>query len=359
MTPQDHGHHHDHTHDHGHGHGPAQGPWGWLLRWGHAVRHAVLPHSHDAADRIDNQLETSRRGVRAVWWSFAALMATALVQAAVVVVSGSVALLGDTLHNVADALTAVPLAIAFVLGRRAATRRFTYGLGRAEDLAGLVVVFLIAASSVAAGVEAVRRIVDPQEISHLPLVAGAGVVGFVGNELVARYRIRVGRQIGSAALVADGLHARTDAITSLAVLLAAGGAWLQIPYSDPVVGLVITVMIAMVLKDAAREVFSRLLDAVDPDLVSTAEVALGQVAGVTGVSRVQMRWVGHALHAEVDLTADHTLSLADAHAVTIEAEHALLHALPRLTGVTIHVDPHPTHATDHHAALAHHRTASV
>ncbi|MDQ0939288.1 cation diffusion facilitator family transporter [Streptomyces sp. V1I1] len=138
------------------------------------------------------------------------------------VLSGSVALLGDTVHNAADALTALPLGVAFVLGRRAANRRFTYGYGRAEDLAGIVNVLTIAASAAFAAWTAIDRLLNPQEISYLPAVAAAAVIGFIGNEWVARYRIRVGHEIGSAALVADGLHARTDGFTSLAVLFGRG-----------------------------------------------------------------------------------------------------------------------------------------
>lgn len=338
------------------GHGSAQG----MRRVWSAVRHAVVPHTHDSAERVDSALETSRRGIRALAFSFAVLVLTASLQAVVVGLSGSVALLGDTLHNVADALTAVPLAIAFLLGRRAVTRRFTYGLGRAEDLAGIVIVVLIAASSFAAGYEAVRRLIDPQEVRQLVLVAIAGVVGFLGNELVARYRIRVGRRIGSAALVADGLHARTDALTSLVVVGAAIGSWLRIPYADPVIGLGITVMIAFVLKDAAKEVFSRLLDAVDPALVTRAEATLAETDGVRDVTDVRMRWIGHALHLEATLTADPHASLVDAHSVAVGAEHRLRHALPRLARATVHVDPHPEAddgtRVDHHRELAHHRT---
>ena len=181
------------------------------------------------------------------------------------------ALLGDTLHNFADALTAVPLGVAFTLGRRAPTRRFTYGYGRAEDLAGLVVVLLITASSALAAYAAIRRLLHPEPVSYLGFVAAAAVIGFAGNELVARYRIQVGRRIGSAALVADGLHARTDGLTSLAVLLGAGGVALGFRLADPIIGLVITVAILAVLRQAAREVFARLLDAVDPALVDRVE----------------------------------------------------------------------------------------
>ncbi|GAA2352471.1 cation diffusion facilitator family transporter [Nonomuraea africana] len=317
--------------------------------------HVLTPHGHDSADRSDQALESSDRGMRVLGVSFAILMATATVQAVVVARSGSVALLGDTLHNFADALTAVPLAIAFTLGRRAATRRFTYGYGRAEDLAGIVIVLLIAASAGLAGYEAVRRLLDPQDVRALGWVAAAGAIGFLGNEWVARYRIRVGREIGSAALVADGLHARTDGFTSLAVLLGAGGAALGFPVADPVIGLLITVAILFVLRDAAREIYHRLMDAVDPGLVQRAEDILDSVPGVRRAGSVRLRWIGHALRAEVDIVVSHTLTLVEAHAVAVEAEHRLIHELPRLRAATVHADPDGRTGTDQHAVLVEHR----
>jgi cation diffusion facilitator family transporter len=320
------------------------------------VLHAVAPHSHDSADKTDAALESSSRGMRVLAISFAALTLTAVVQAVIVVASGSVALLGDTLHNFADALTAVPLAIAFSVGRRAATRRFTYGYGRAEDLAGIVIVLLITASAALAGYEAVKRLIDPQDIRAVWWVAAAGVVGFLGNEWVARYRIKVGKEIGSAALVADGLHARTDGFTSLAVLLGAGGAGLGFPVADPVVGLLITGAICFVLRDAAREIYHRLMDAVDPALVDAAERVIAAVEGVRRVGSVRLRWIGHALHAEVEILVDHDMSVVDAHAVAVEAEHRLIHELPRLRAATVHTDPHGPAGADHHATLATHRT---
>src|SRR5262249_46233929 len=157
-----------------------------------------------------------REGIRALKVSLAGLAVTAILQVVVVMVSGSVALMADTIHNFADALTAVPLAIAFSLGRRKPNKRYTYGYGRAEDLAGVFIVFMIALSAVIAAWEAIRRLVNPEDVHHVGWVIAAGLIGFAGNELVAVYRIRVGRDIGSAALVADGLHARTDGLTSLA-----------------------------------------------------------------------------------------------------------------------------------------------
>ena len=298
-------------------------------------------------------MEASRDGLRALWISLAVLGATALLQAVVVVLSGSVALLGDTLHNVADALTAVPLGIAFVLGRRAATRRYTYGYGRAEDLAGIVIVLFIAASSALAGYEAVRRLLHPAGVSHLPYVAAAALIGFAGNEIVARYRITVGRRIGSAALVADGLHARTDGFTSLAVLVGAGGVAIGWHWADPVVGLAITVAILFVLKDAAREVYRRLMDAVDPVLVDTVEATLRGTAGVRDIGAVHLRWIGHQIRAEAEIAVPANLTVTEAHAVAVDAEHRLMHAIPRLTAAIVHADPYGDDTL--HAELAHHR----
>ncbi|MFI2435180.1 cation diffusion facilitator family transporter [Streptomyces sp. NPDC018693] len=337
-------------HHHGHHHHHASRPG---LR--HRLGHLLTPHSHDTADRLDSALESSARGLRALWVSLAVLGATALAQAVVVAASGSVALLGDTVHNAADALTAVPLGIAFVLGRRAATRRFTYGYGRAEDLAGIVIVLTIAASAAFAGWTAVARLLDPRPVEHVPAVAVAALVGFAGNEWVARYRIRVGRSIGSAALVADGLHARTDGFTSLAVLLGAGGSALGWQLADPIVGLAITAAIVLVLRDAAREVFRRVMDAVDPALTERAERALREVPGVRDVGELRLRWIGHRLRAEVAVVVDGEVTVRQAHAVAVDAEHALLHAVPRLTAALVHADPAPVPgAADPHLALAHH-----
>ncbi|XVQ07618.1 cation diffusion facilitator family transporter [Spirillospora sp. CA-255316] len=357
--------HHDHDHEgtglrqtspgrHGHGHGHDSRSRAWS-RARHRVAHVLKPHSHEAADKVDSEMEASAEGMRALWISLGGLAVTAALQAVVVVISGSVALLGDTLHNVADALTALPLAVAFLLGRRAATRRFTYGFGRAEDLAGIIIVATIAASAALAAYAAIDRLVNPRDISHLPAVAAAALVGFVGNEWVARYRIRTGRKIGSAALVADGLHARTDGFTSLAVLLGAGGAALGWQQADPIVGLLITLAILLVLKDAAREVLRRLMDAVDPAIVDRAEAALGEVPGVIEVGELRMRWIGHRLRAEVAIVVDDGLTVREAHHVAVEAEHALLHAVPRLTSALVHADPiHDGEHRDPHELLAHH-----
>jgi cation diffusion facilitator family transporter len=339
--------HHGHDHDHAHGHEHGTG-------WRQRVTEIFRPHSHDAADSMDSALESSDQGIRAVKISLVALGLTALAQAAVVVVTGSVALLADTIHNFSDALTALPLWVAFVLGRRPPTRRYTYGYGRAEDLAGIFIVVMIALSAVLAGWESVRRLLDPQPLTYAWAVVAAGVIGFAGNELVASYRIRVGRRIGSAALVADGLHARTDGFTSLAVVLGALGVMAGFPLADPLVGLAITVAILVVLRGAATQVYHRLMDAVDPELVERAETSLASTPGVEGVDAVRVRWVGHRIRAEADIVVDPGLSVVDGHAIAVEAHHRLLHDVPRLAEVTVHVSPAGRSGEDHHARLAHH-----
>jgi cation diffusion facilitator family transporter len=291
-------------------------------------------------------MRDSAAGIRAVKISLIVLGITAAAQLVIVTVSGSVALFADTVHNFSDALTAVPLWIAFAMSRRAATRRYTYGFGRIEDLAGLFIVVVIAISALVAAVEAVRRLVDPVPIAHLSWVAAAGVVGFLGNEVVALYRIRVGRRIGSAALRADGMHARADGLTSLAVVAGAIGVGLGFPAADPIVGLVIAGVIGVVLVIAARDVFGRLLDRIDPAFVDTAHTVLERQPGVRGVRRLRMRWVGHQLEADTELDIDPSLSLADAHAVAHAAEHELAHAIPKLSLVVVHAYP------AHHSALS-------
>jgi cation diffusion facilitator family transporter len=336
-----HGHHHDHEHEH---------PGG--LRG--LVRSIFSPHSHAAADSVDSALEASRQGMRALKISLAGLAVTAVLQLAVVAVSGSVALLADTIHNFSDALTALPLGFAFWIGRRRATKRYTYGYGRAEDLAGIFIVVVIALSAVVAAWEAVHRLLHPQDVRNLGWVAAAGAIGFVGNELVAGYRIRVGRAIGSAALVADGLHARTDGLTSLAVLVGAAGVAAGWERADPAVGLLISVAILFVLVGAARDVYRRLMDSVDPDLVDKVEAVLNGVPGIEEVEAVRIRWVGHELRAEAEVVCDCELSVAEAHDISEEAHHRLLHGVPRLAQATIHVGPCAHDGRDHHAATAHH-----
>lgn len=340
---------HDHPdHGHGHDHEHLTGIRGFLTD-------LFRPHSHDAADSVDSALEASAEGIRAVKISLVALGFTAIAQALLVVITGSVALLADTIHNFSDALTAVPLWVAFVLGRRRSNDRYTYGFGRAEDLAGIFIVLMIAVSAVVAGYESFRRLLDPSPLTYPWVVIAAGVIGFAGNELVASYRIRVGRKIGSAALVADGLHARTDGFTSLAVVGGAVGAMVGFPLADPLIGLLITIAILAVLRGAATDIYRRLMDAVDPELTAEATATLGATPGVIAAEHLRLRWIGHRITAEAGIVVDEHLDLVTAHDIATDAHHRLLHQLPRLAAVTIHVSPQDAPGTDHHKVLGHHQ----
>ena len=295
-------------------------------------------HSHDHADSIDTALESSERGIRALVISFTGLMVTAVIQAGIIFFTGSVALIADTIHNFSDALTAVPLFIAFRLGRRAATRRYTYGYRRAEDVAGLFIVMMILLSAIIAIWESVERLFNPRPLDHLGILFAAGVIGFLGNELVAVYRIRVGRQIGSAALVADGRHARADGFTSLAVAASAVGVWLGFERADPIAGIIVGIIILRILWSAARDVFWRLLDAVDPEVVGEVESVTNSIEEVLSVNSCQVRWMGHRLRADISIGVDSTLSVGDGHHVGEHVRQTLQRKVRHLDEAFVHVE---------------------
>lgn len=327
------GHHHPHQHDHGHGpHGGAHG------------------HSHGV---VDPSIATTARGLWAIKWSFVGLMATAALQVVVVVFTGSVALLADTIHNFADAATAIPLAIAFMFARRKPSSHFAFGYGRIEDLAGVAIVLVILASAIVAGYESWQRFIHPQEVSYLWAVALASAIGFIGNEAVAVFRIRVGREINSAALIADGYHARIDGWTSLAVLAGVAGIWLGYPLADPIIGLLITVAIFGIVIQSGKSIFTRMLDGADPAISEEIRHVAGHVPEVKEVAEVRARWLGHRLHAEVNIAVDSQMTIADAHAVAAEVRHRLLHRLDYLSLVVIHVDPIHRSGEAHHRIEAH------
>lgn len=326
TTPHD----HDHSHDHDHGSGGHSHPTG-LKGFVYGL---FVPHSHDAADSIDDALEASKEGVRALKISLVILLATTVLQLVVVLISGSVALLADTIHNFSDALTAVPLWIAFILGRRAATRRYTFGYGRAEDLAGLFIVAVIALSAILAAWQSIERLFNPQPLQNLWWVLAAGVIGFIGNEAVAIYRIRVGQKIGSAALVADGVHARTDGFTSLAVVFGAIGVMLGFPLADPIVGLIISAAIIVLLWGTVRSIGWRLMDGIEPEFVDRAEAALAATPGVLAVQKLQLRWVGHRLQGAAVVKVEDS-ALSNVEKVVNDAEHRLTSVLPNLDDMVV------------------------
>ncbi len=311
-----------------------------------------LPHGHSHGI-VDPAITSTERGLWAIKWSFIGLAITATLQLIVVFISGSVALLADTIHNFGDAATAIPLAVAFWFARKKPSERFTYGYGRVEDLAGVAIVLTILASGIVAGYQSIDRLLHPQEVSHLWWVVGASIVGFLGNEAVAIFRIRVGREIKSAALIADGYHARIDGWTSLAVLVGAVGVWLGYPLADPIVGLLITAAIFGIVIQSSKSIFTRMLDGVDPHVIEEIRHAAEHVSQVRSVTEVRARWLGHRLHAELNIAVDPQLTVAQAHAIAGEVRHQLLHHFDYLSLVVIHVDPEDRSGEVHHRIADH------
>lgn len=312
-------------------------PTGAMAEHGAVHRHADERVHHHGT--VDPAVVATARGMWAVQRSLVIMLVTGLLQLLVVAISGSVALLSDSIHNVSDAFTAVPLWLSFWLARRQPSARFSYGYGRAEDIAGVAIVVAILFSAAAAGYESIRRLMHPMGVESLELVAAAAVLGFAGNEAVARLRIRVGREIASAALVADGQHARVDALTSLAVLLGATGVWLGYPLADPIIGVLIAVAILKIAWEAGRPVVGRLLDEMEPHIVDTMARETRRVAGVCEVTGVRARWMGHRLDADVSFAVNPALSVESAHAIAVEVQRRLKDRWPQLTSLTTHVDP--------------------
>jgi cation diffusion facilitator family transporter len=313
-------------------------------------QHETHEHAHGA---VDPSVFATQRGIRAVQWSSLVMFLTAMIQAVVVWQSGSVALLADTIHNFGDAATAIPLWIAFRLGSLPPSKRFTYGYGRLEDLAGLIIVCLIFSSAVLAIWQSIERLLHPQVISHLWIVMIASLIGFCGNELAARFRIKVGEEIGSAALVADGRHARIDALTSISVLFGAIGVMLGFPISDPVIGLIISVVIIKILLESGKSVFRRLLDGVDPEVSDEIRQSAMSVDRVQEVTEVRVRWIGHRMHAELNVAVNPDISVEEAHEIAKQIHHQLLHDLTYLSSANIHIDPLTASGEDHHRIASH------
>jgi cation diffusion facilitator family transporter len=314
-------------------------------------------HGHSeqkAALASDQAIQDNESGLRTIWWSLAVLGITAILQMGIFWASGSVALLADTVHNIGDALNSVPLLIAFYLARRVANRRYSYGYGRAEDVAGIVIVLSIAVSAGVIFWESIHKLIYPEPLTHLGWVAAAALIGFVGNEIVAHLEIRTGRAIDSAAMVADGLHARTDGFTSLAVLIAVIGTWLGYPIVDPIIGLLIGVTILFITRDAAVTMWYRLMDAIDPAMLEKAEGIVRGHTQIKEVSWLRMRWMGHRLHADLGIAVDPELTTAESHQVAEELRHELYHAFPHLAEVVVHVDPWAPQADVYHELTAHH-----
>ena len=307
-------------------------------------------HTHGA---VDPSIVTTKRGIWAVKWSFAALMVTAVLQVAVVWFTGSVALLADTIHNFGDASTAIPLWIAFRFAQLKPSPRFTHGHGRVEDFAGVFIVIIILLSALVTGYQAVNRLMNPRDVEFVWAVAGAGVVGFIGNEAVALFRMRVGKQIHSAALIADGYHARADGLTSLAVAGGAVGIWLGYGIADPIVALVITAMILRIVWQSSSLVFGRLLDRIDPTALEEIAHATHHAQGVVAVNDLRARWSGHRMHVQLSISVASDLTVEQGHQIAQDVRHQIVHHLGYIGSVTVHVDPMSASGNRYHAVVEH------
>lgn len=346
----DHDHNHDHTHDHDHDHQHQHRGGGIIGLIGAALHLPGFGHDHDhgyAELAADTALQDNALGIRTVWLALLALGITTVLQIIIYVSSGSVALLADTVHNLGDALNSIPLLVAFYLARRAATRRYTYGFGRAEDVAGILIVVSIAFSAGYILWESVQKLLNPQPLTHLPWVAAAAVIGFIGNELVALMQLNVGRRIGSAAMVADGQHARVDGLTSLAVLVAVAGTAVGLPILDPLIGIVIGIAIVGITWNAVKTVWYRLMDAVDPELIHRMEHLIEDVHGVDQITRLRARWNGHRLYVDTVIAVTADLTFAASGQVADQIRASLRRAIPTIGDVTVEMQqpsPIPTPA---------------
>jgi cation diffusion facilitator family transporter len=330
-----HGGHGGHGHGHGHGdhdHDHGSGVWA-------KIKHVVVPHAHDSNEAIQSAEESSSQGIRAAWIGLAGMGATAIMQIVIVAISGSIALLADTLHNVGHAATTIPLIIAFRIGQRAASKRYTYGYRRAEDLVGLFISLIIALSAALIIWESVDALVNPRELTNLWWVFAAGLVGAAGNELVAIYRIRAGRRIGSAALIAEGQHARADGLTSIAVVIGVIGVWLGFPQADAIIGFFIAAAILGILFSSLRITLRRLMDGVEDGVIDRITDVIRSIPGVVSVGRVRARWSGHRMEVDANVAVDSRLTVLESHALAEEIEHQVLHSVAHVENVVVHVNP--------------------
>lgn len=314
-----------HPHDHDHDHHDDDEAHGRAEARGHG-------HSHGTITAEPNAL-------RVTLVSSAVLGAVAAVELGVAVVSHSAGVLADGLHNLGDLSTTIALAAAFVLSRRAPSRRFPYGYHRGEDLAGLFVLLLIVASAVASGVTSVDHLLHRQTITAFGAALAVALIGFAGNEGVAQYKTIAGRRLGSVGLIADGQHSRVDGFASLAAAAGVVGAWAGAPILDPIAGLVLTVVIAWVAVDTGRHVTARLLDEADASLVELITTTASGVPGVVRVAQANARWTGRRVRAELTLEVPPHETVARAHALGEEVRHRLFHRVESLAGVIVHLDP--------------------
>ena len=310
-------------------------------------------HSHyhgSASDFINTE-----KGIQALKFSLWVLGLTAAAQTVVVWLTGSVALLADTIHNLSDALVALPLWFAFSISKKKPTPHYPYGFYRVEDLAGLCVLLAIFASGLWTGWESIQRIINPKVPQNILLGIVAGFVGGLGNEIVARYRLKVGKEIRSLALMAEGHHARVDALTSLGVVVGLGLVALGFPLADPIVGLIITALIFSIVFEVGKDLIPRIVGKADADEIEEIRSAAKKIEGVEGVGGIKLQWLGHRCFADLCISVSPLISVSEAHRITEGVRHELLHHISALMDVTIHADPYTEESPDpFHDLTAHH-----
>jgi cation diffusion facilitator family transporter len=283
-----------------------------------------VEHANEAADRGDAN--------RAIAVSAAGLALTGLAELAIALLSGSVGLLADALHNLADVSTSLAVFVGLRVSKRPATRSHPYGWARAEDLAGLAVALVIWLSAAAAAVVSVRKLVEHGTTTHVGFGIAAAVVGIVGNQVVARYKLRVGTRIQSATLVADAQHSWLDALSSAGAALGLVGVALGLPWADGVAGLLVTGFICHVGYEVTGDLVHHLTDGVDPEVVTASAAAATGVPGV-GHAHARARWSGRQLLVDVEGYVDPGLSVAASDELGREVERAVTAAVPEARAV--------------------------
>src|SRR5579885_2841195 len=317
---------------------------------GHTHGHGGHGHEHG---KVNVDLYGNKAGLRAVQISTFGMFLVSIIQLAIALIGGSAGLFADALHNMGDVLTTVALWSAFVVANRAANQRYTYGYYRGEDLAGIFIVLVIIASAVVSAFESIQKLFSQTAPTQLLLGMAAALVGVAGNELLAQYKISVGKRINSVSLIADGQHSRIDGLTSLAAFIGLIGVLLGFPKADPIAGIIITIVIITVVYSTSRSVIQRLLDAVDPHVVPSIINSARKVPEVEEVSDVRARWVGHTMHIAMNIEVPAELTLTQAHGIAEQVRHRLFHDIQGVSEVIIHTDPSSA-SGDYHHKTAHH-----
>jgi cation diffusion facilitator family transporter len=296
---------------------------------------AAVPIAQRSQAAAERDRRHRAKAMRAILISSGGLTVTSLFELAIALLSGSVALLADSLHNLGDVFTTVGIYFGFRMSRRSASARFPYGYGRAEDLAGVVVVAAIWISAGVAFYQSYEKFVSGSPTTDLPVGMAAAVIGIVGNQVVARYKSRVGREINSAPLIVDAKHSLLDSAASAGALVGLMGVALGFPQADPIAGVAIGILIVHIGIDATGEVAARLMDANDEELAQEAGRAAGEVPGVEKVSDVRARWLGREVEVRVSVELAPHLAHHDVRAICAQVDRAIRSELQDVRDTTI------------------------